>query len=60
MPGSGGRRIKRALYGDMGSIRFLSDEDIDRFAKYDLLTDYIDKKRKELAKYNADDVKSPM
>jgi len=59
MSGSGGRRIKRALYVDMGSIRFLSDEDIDRFAKYDLLTDYIDKKRKELAKYNADDVKTP-
>lgn len=46
MSGSGGRRIKRALYVDMDSIRFLSDEDVDRFAKYDLLTDYIDKKRK--------------
>ena len=59
MSGSGGRRIKRALYVDMDSIRFLSDEDVDRFAKYDLLTDYIDGKKKELAKYNADDVKVP-
>jgi miniconductance mechanosensitive channel len=59
MSGSGGRRIKRSLYVDMDSIRFLSDEDVDRFAKYDLLTDYIDKKRKELDKYNADDVKTP-
>ena len=59
MSGSGGRRIKRALYVDMDSIRFLSDEDVDRFAKYDLLTDYIDGKKKELAKYNADDVKAP-
>lgn len=59
MSGSGGRRIKRALYVDMDSIRFLSDEDVDRFAKYDLLTDYIDKKKKELAQYNADNVKTP-
>ena len=53
MSGSGGRRIKRALYVDMDSIRFLSDEDIDRFDKFDLLTGYIDKKKKALAKYNA-------
>ncbi len=59
MSGSGGRRIKRALYVDMDSIRFLSDEEVDRFTKYDLLTDYIDEKKKEVAKYNADDVKTP-
>jgi miniconductance mechanosensitive channel len=59
MSGAGGRRIKRALYVDMGSIRFLSDQDVDRFAKYDLLTDYIDERKKELAKYNATDVKTP-
>jgi len=58
MSGSGGRRIKRALYVDMDSIRFLSDEDVDRFAKYDLLTDYIDNKKEGLAKYNADHVKT--
>ncbi len=43
----------------MDSIRFLSDEDVDRFAKYDLLTDYVDQKKKALAEYNADDVKTP-
>ncbi len=59
MSGSGGRRIKRSLYVDMDSIRFLSDEDVDRFAKYDLLTDYVDQKKKALAEYNADDVKTP-
>jgi miniconductance mechanosensitive channel len=59
MSGSGGRRIKRALYVDMDSIRFLSDEDVDQFAKYDLLTDYIDKKKKDVVKYNADHVKTP-
>ena len=59
MSGSGGRRIKRALFVDMNSITFLSDEDIDRFDKYDLLTSYIDKKKKALATYNAKKVKTP-
>jgi len=58
MSGSGGRRIKRSLYVDMNSIRFLTDEDIDRFDTFDLLAGYIDKKKKSLEKYNTN-VKSP-
>jgi miniconductance mechanosensitive channel len=56
MPESGGRRIKRAIHIDMNSIRFLSDADLDRFAKFVLLKDYIEQKRKELDSYNAEHV----
>ena len=59
MSGSGGRRIKRALWIDMESVRFLSEEDIGRFRRYDLLTDYITTKRDALAEYNAAQVKTP-
>lgn len=53
MSESGGRRIKRALFIDMQSIRFLEDEDVERFEKFYLLKDYIAFKKKELAEYNA-------
>ncbi len=50
---SGGRRIKRALYIDTGSIRFLSHDEVERFRRFALLTDYVAAKEKELAEYNA-------
>ncbi|MGD8698002.1 MAG: mechanosensitive ion channel [Gemmatimonadales bacterium] len=53
MSESGGRRIKRALYVDMQSIRFLKDGDIERFEQFYLLKDYMAQKKKELAEYNA-------
>ncbi len=53
MSESGGRRIKRALQIDMQSIRFLENEDIERFEKFYLLKDYIGFKKRELAEYNA-------
>lgn len=59
MSRSGGRRIKRALLIDMESIRFLSEEDVERFKRYDLLTDYITTKRDALTEYNAAHVKTP-
>ena len=59
MSNSGGRRIKRALYVDMGSITFLTDEQLNRFGKYDLLTSYINEKKTALAKYNSSMVKTP-
>lgn len=59
MSQSGGRRIKRALWIDMQSIRFLSEKDINRFAHYDLLSDYISTKQQELVEYNSAHVKTP-
>ena len=52
MSESGGRRIKRALYIDVNSIRFLTEEEIERFGQFALLKDYIAGKRKELAEHN--------
>jgi len=50
---SGGRRIKRALHIDMSSIRFLGDEELDRFEDFVLLREYVREKRRELQEYNA-------
>jgi len=52
MSESGGRRIKRAVHLDATSVRFLDDEDLDRFEKFVLLRDYIRRKREELEIYN--------
>jgi miniconductance mechanosensitive channel len=52
MSESGGRRIKRALYIDQGSIRFLTDEERDRMRRFALIDEYLDRKRKELEDYN--------
>lgn len=49
MSESGGRRIKRALYIDMNTIRFLDEADIERFENFALLRDYIRRKKTELA-----------
>lgn len=47
---SGSRRMKRAVFIDMTSISFCSDEMLDRFSKYEYLNTYIAEKRKEFAK----------
>ena len=53
MTESGGRRIKRSVVIDITSIRFHTDEEIGRFKGFALLEDYIERKQKELADYNA-------
>ena len=52
MSETGGRRIKRALHFDLSSIRFMSDEEVARFKRFNLLKDYIDEKFAALADYN--------
>ena len=52
MSESGGRRIKRSLHIDFNSIRFLTDAEVQRFAQFALLKDYIDKKQADLKAYN--------
>ena len=52
MTSSGGRRIKRSLYIDLGSIRFLTDAEVERFEGFTLLKDYVARKESELAEYN--------
>ena len=52
MSQSGGRRVKRPVYLDLSSVRFLTRDEIERFRRFALLADYIDRKEKELADYN--------
>ncbi|MBW2648888.1 MAG: mechanosensitive ion channel [Deltaproteobacteria bacterium] len=54
MTESGGRRIKRAFYIDMTSIMFCTEEMLDRFSRFQHITGYIDAKKEELARYNAE------
>ncbi len=53
MSQSGGRRIKRELYLDVSSIRFQTQDEIDHFTRFALLSAYIRNKGQELADYNA-------
>jgi len=48
MAESGGRRIKRAVNIDISSIRFCSEEMLDRFEKIQYISDYIETKKTEL------------
>ena len=52
MQESGGRRIKRSFFVDTNTIRFLEDEDLDRLENFEVLRDYVQTKRGELADYN--------
>lgn len=51
---SGGRRIKRCLYIDQRSIRFLSDDEIKRLEDFVLLDDYLNQKKQEIEQWNKD------
>ena len=52
MEDSGGRRIKRAVYIDMDSVHFVSEEELVRFRKIKMLRPYLEKKEKEIEAYN--------
>jgi miniconductance mechanosensitive channel len=52
MQSSGGRRIKRAVHIDLGSIRFCNREMVDKFKKFALIKEYVEQKEKELDAYN--------
>ena len=52
MTDSGGRRIKRAIYIDISTIRFWDKELLRRFQQLDLLQDYLESKLKEVDNSN--------
>lgn len=54
MEESGGRRIKRHINIDMKSIKFCTPEMLDRFNTIIYLKKYIEERKQEIAKYNAD------
>lgn len=53
MSESGGRRIKRALYIDVQTICFCTDDMLERFSKLVLIKDYLAGQLKEINEYNA-------
>ena len=54
MEESGGRRIKRAVYIDMNSIRFCTPEMLNRFRKIQVLNTYIDATEKTVEAFNTE------
>ncbi|SDH80685.1 miniconductance mechanosensitive channel [Pseudomonas flavescens] len=54
MQESGGRRIKRCLYLDQTSVRFLSPEEIAHLQRFLLLGQYLSSKQSELLSWNAE------
>lgn len=52
MSESGGRRIKRSLFIDQTSVRFLTEEERQRLRRFALIDDYLERKRVQLEAYN--------
>ena len=52
MQESGGRRIKRSIYIDISSIRFVDDKMLERYKRIYYLRDYIQEKPEEIKEYN--------
>ena len=50
---AGGRRIKRALFLDQKSVRFLDDGELVGMERFALLDDYLGEKRLEVRQWNA-------
>lgn len=49
---SGGRRIKRSIYIKQSSIRFLSEEDLQRLSKIERVRDYINHRQRDIDRFN--------
>ncbi|QEY24899.1 miniconductance mechanosensitive channel [Neisseria animalis] len=52
MSESGGRRIKRPVYIDSTSVRFLSEADIEKLAQSRLLKEYLSERQQEIDAFN--------
>lgn len=53
MTESGGRRIKRAIHLDAGTVRFLGEEELDGLERHELLKGYLPARRREIAEWNS-------
>ena len=54
MSESGGRRIKRSINIDMNTIKFCTKEMIDRYSKFNVISDYLKEKLEEIQQFNSD------
>lgn len=52
MENSGGRRIARSFIIDIDTVKFCTPEMLERFKKFQLVTEYIVNKEKEIEEYN--------
>lgn len=52
MENSGGRRIARSFIIDIDTVKFCTPEMLERFKKFQLVTQYITDKEKEIEEYN--------
>jgi len=52
MSESGGRRIKRALWFDVNTVRFLDEEEMERFSTDAILCEYMAQKKEEIEGFN--------
>ena len=59
MSESGGRRIKRSILIDMSTIRFMTDEEVDRFSRFAPLKEYMADKKAELEEHNESQTPGP-
>ena len=54
MMASGGRRIKRSVIIKTSTIKFLTDNDIERFKKIALISDYLANRSQSIKDYNSE------
>lgn len=52
MSESGGRRIKRSISIDMHSVRFATEEMLERFRRYSRIRGFLEERQKEIDRYN--------
>ncbi len=52
MQKTGGRRIKRSIYIDLSSVKFCDENLLEKFKKYQLIKEYIERKELEIEKDN--------
>ena len=52
MEESGGRRIKRSVMIDMNSIKFCTPEMLEKFSRFEHVSEYVIKTEEELSRYN--------
>ncbi len=51
---TGSRRIKRSILIDVNSVKFCNEEILNRFKKYQLISEYLETKTEEIKKHNVE------
>lgn len=52
MQESGGRRIKRSIYINLRSIKFVNEEMRERFERFYIIKDFVSQRQQEIKRYN--------